>query len=360
MYRKEIMALLSIKGLGTQTLHKLLEAFGSIERLVDIVEQNRLSEETGLKRLKDASQAYHQFDYETYKKSLEREGVQTISFCEKDYPVALKNIQHFPLLLHYKGDISELNELPMGVAVVGSRKISAYGRRVAFDLGRFLGRCALPVVSGLAYGVDHEVHQGVVKSDGFPVAVVANGLETIYPSSHQLLAKTIVDSGILLTEEFLYSRVAPFKFPIRNRLISGLSRVIVVVEAELKSGSLITAEHALEQGKTVYAVPGSIYSSTSKGTNKLIADGAIPLTDFEQVFDEYNEILTECNTYKEETELDERSKKIIKQLKEADGLSVEALSVMLGLPVIDLMVSMMTLEINGHIRCLNGNKYTIL
>jgi DNA processing protein len=358
------MAMLSVKGFGIQTLQKLLKYYGSVGELVERVCQDKVFEDTGLKVTKHLHQALMNFDGTKYKEALGRESVEVLSFEDVNYPQNLKGIENFPPVLHYKGNINKLNTLPGGIAVVGSRRISSYGKRVAFDIGRFLGRYKLPVISGLAYGVDYEVHRGVIHSSGLPFAVLANGLETIYPKEHKKIAKEIQHRGALITEEFLYSELANYKFPIRNRLISGLAQVIVVVEAEEKSGSLITAQHGLDQGKTVFAVPGSIYSPTSKGTNQLIADGAIPLLTLNQLLDEYSNVEQVAETVvrdsaygKEENDV---SSFIINVLKEKSPLDCEALSRCINISSKDLSILLMRMEIQGLIRSIKGNKYTLL
>lgn len=288
MYIKEIMALLSVKGVGIQTFCKILNHYGNMAVLTEAIIHNKVAKDTGLKATEGIDRIYHHFSMSQYNDYLLREKVELISFLNASYPTALKELEQFPPLLHYRGCIEPLNEgLPI-FGVVGSRKITDYGQKVSLALGRFLGAYKVPVISGLAYGVDYEVHRGVLMAGGFPVAVLANGLDKIYPKAHHAIGQKIATSGLLLTEEFLYSDIAAYKFPIRNRIISGLSDAIIVVEAEKNSGSLITAQHGLEQGKQVFAVPGSIYSDTSKGTNQLISDGAIPLTDFEQLVEMFH------------------------------------------------------------------------
>lgn len=363
MYLKEMMALLSIKGIGMQTLKKLIDFYGDMEVLSKALEENKVFSQTKVKGTDNIKEIFDAFDYQSYDLCLKKENVSCISYLDENYPKMLKNIDTFPLMLHYKGTISKLNQMSPGIAVVGSRKISAYGQQVAYDIGRYLGAYELPVISGLAYGVDYEVHRGLVKGGGFPVAVVANGLDRIYPSSHSKLAGHIEKTGILITEEFLYSGIEAYKFPIRNRIISGLADVIVVVEAEEKSGSLITAQHGLDQGKTVFAVPGSIYSSTSKGTNKLIADGAIPLLDFKQLIDEYDFLIekSEPDTkILDDPNRDLIEQKIINCLSDGNTLSIDELAFMSKEDHTKILMAGMKLEIQGVIRSVKGNKYQLL
>lgn len=363
MYLSELMALLSIKGIGIQTVHKLLSFYGSFDVLVERLSRDALYDDTKIKATKGVCKAFNEFDGRKYHEALKREGVKAISYMDDLYPTVLKGIDHFPLVLHYKGNLMALNKNSPGISVVGSRKISPYGKRVAFDLGCFLGGYSIPVISGLAYGVDYEAHQGVIKSGGFPVAVVANGLDKVYPKEHSGFANRISSRGVLMTEEFLYSELAPYKFPIRNRIISGLSEVIVVVEAEEKSGSLITAQHGLDQGKIVYAVPGSIYSDTSRGTNDLIAQGAIPLLDFKQLLQHFDHGCNRGNIEERENNdinLNLIEKKVLSIIKKRDYVSIEEIVHFLNKKPSEVSVILMKLEITGQIREVGGNKYTLL
>lgn len=365
MYSSELMALLSVKGFGIQTLQKLLKFYGDTDGLISSAKANTVFSDTGIKATKDLHMAFEKFDAEKYRKALKKENVNVLTFEDDHYPRVLKTLDQFPPLLHYKGAIDLLNDLPSGIAVVGSRRISAYGKRVAFDIGRFLGRFNLPVISGLAYGVDYEVHRGVVHSGGIPFAVLANGLETIYPKEHMLLSKKIEASGALITEEFLYSELSHYKFPIRNRLISGLAKIIVVVEAEEKSGSLITAQHGLNQGKTVFAVPGSIYSETSKGSNQLIADGAMPLLSLTQLIEEYESIHEEESVASSAVvpdthKLDGVAIQILEILKRHHAMGIDDLQQHINMTALDLSIALMRMEVEGLIRSIDGNKYMLL
>lgn len=358
-----MMAILSVKGIGMQTLKKLIGFYGNMSLLSQAIKENKVFNQTKIKGTENIKEVFDTFDYRGYDACLKKENVSCLSYLDDNYPAMLKNIETFPIMLHYKGAIHKINQMPAGIAVVGSRKISTYGQQVAYDIGRYLAGYDLPVISGLAYGVDYEVHKGLIKGGGFPVAVVANGLDRIYPSSHKGLAEQIEKTGVLVTEEFLYSGIEAYKFPIRNRIISGLSEVIVVVEAEEKSGSLITAHHGLNQGKTVFAVPGSIYSSTSTGTNKLIADGAIPLLDFRQLIDEYNFVKERDSGEAKNLEIDNREiveQKIIRCLSGGKSLSIEELVQWSKEDHKKILMAGMKLEIQGIIRSVKGNKYQLL
>ena len=203
-------------------------------------------------------------------------------------PPLLRGIPDPPVTLWAVGEIPE----HAGVAIVGTRRCTSYGRRVAHLVGEAVARAGWPVVSGLARGIDAAAHQAVVQAGGVGVAVLGSGLDTIYPSENTQLASDLVAcGGAVISEYAAGTPPAPFRFPARNRLISGLSSAVVVVEAGLTGGALITARIALEQGKEVLAVPGDVDRPTSAGCNLLIRDGAHPVLGSEDLINSLEFIL---------------------------------------------------------------------
>jgi len=197
-------------------------------------------------------------------------------------------------LHHYKPQVKKLfakgnTDLLLGikkVSIVGSRKPTAYGRKVSYDLGRYLARHGICVVSGMAIGIDSQAHKGALDEGGKTIAVLASGVNYIYPPSNAKLYHSIYETGgLILSEQILDEPPRNYHFPLRNRIISALSEVVIIIEAGEKSGSLITAFHAMEQGKTIFALPGSIYSPQSTGANKLLFEGATPLINFDHIME---------------------------------------------------------------------------
>lgn len=211
---------------------------------------------------------------------LQQQGVWWLTDEDEEYPPGLRQLYQPPLLLFGQGD-KQVLQYPM-LAVIGSRKGTDYGRQVAVQLASQLAGRGYVVVSGLAYGVDSYAHQGALRT-GRTIAVLGCGLGRIYPASHRALAEQICNRGCLLSEFWPDTVPKPWHFPMRNRLIAGLSQRIIVVEAAEKSGTMITVDHALELGREVWAVPGPITSSFSKGTNMLIKQGALPLCGLEDL-----------------------------------------------------------------------------
>lgn len=210
-------------------------------------------------------------------------GARVLPLPAPGYPESLRVLRDAPPVLLVRGAAEAL--LGRSVAIVGARAPSVYGLRVARDLAGALARAGVVVVSGLARGVDAAAHRAALEAGGLTVAFSACGPDRIYPAQHAGLAEEIAAGGAVVTEMPLETPPLPQYFPLRNRLIAGLSELVVVVEGRLRSGSLVTARRALEQGREVMAVPGPIHAPTSQGPNRLLRDGASPMTGVEDVFE---------------------------------------------------------------------------
>jgi DNA processing protein len=225
------------------------------------------------------------FDERAYAEELTASGVRWLGCSDARFPKLLRSIHDPPAGLFLRGRAdAELLTAP-SVAIVGARACSPYGAHVARSLGRELGAAGLVVVSGLARGVDGEAHRGVLEAGGTTVGVLGCGVDRDYPAAHRDLAGLICERGLVVSEYAPGVEPAPWRFPARNRIIAGLSRAVVVVEARERSGALITADLALEEGRDVFAVPGEITSGLSRGTNALLGLGASPLTGAVDVLD---------------------------------------------------------------------------
>ena len=213
--------------------------------------------------------------------------IEEICICNKEYPEQLKYIYDPPQKLYVLGNKEILTQ--KGVAIVGSRKATEYGKKVALQISKELSEKGINIISGLALGIDTYAHLGTLQENGKgkTIAVLGSGLDEIYPKQNIELAKQILKrGGCIITEYPTGTKPEKLNFPQRNRIISGLASGVVVVEATEKSGALITAEFALEQGREVFAVPGNIYSETAIGTNNLIKQGAKLVTSYEDITEE--------------------------------------------------------------------------
>ncbi len=294
---------------------------------------------------KDLNKAKNIYD------TMKEEEIKGIAYYNKSYPSLLKEIFNPPFLFYMKGELMEADQ--KAIAIVGARKATAYGKWAAYNIAYQLGEYNTTVISGMAFGADTFAHQGVLDSNGRSIAVLACGLDICYPKSNYKLMKKIIEKGAVISEYAPGTPPLPGFFPARNRIISGLSQGVVVVEAGLKSGSLITAEYALEQGRDVYAVPGNIESIYSKGTNKLILEGATPIIGIKEFLSELNLIVGQ-KELSEEVSLGTHEKALINILKNKDSTSIDLLIQELNSTPSDINALLTVLEIKGLVQVMPG------
>jgi len=267
------IALRLTPGIGTVVCKNLLEAFGSPERIMAAPQEELAAVDGMSPRLAvvlKSSRANPEVDCEL--KKLSATDIHVITYNAPDYPLPLKNIYDPPPYLYVRGRLQPAD--CNAIAVVGSRNASDYGLRAAADISRELAEAGLTIVSGMAAGIDAAAHRGALEAGGRTIAVLGCGADVCYPVGNRRLYDTIAQTGAIVSEYAPGTGPDTYHFPARNRIISGLARAIVVVEAGPKSGSLITARLALEQGRDVFAVPGSIYSFKTRGAHQLIRSGA--------------------------------------------------------------------------------------
>ena len=221
---------------------------------------------------------------------IKNENIEVISFVDERYPKRLRNIYGFPIVLYAIGNINLLNSNQI-VSIVGCRNCSDYGREIAFKLAYNLSKKDIVITSGMARGIDSFAHLGAIKTNCKTIAVLGSGIDYIYPKENESIYNNLIENGGLIVSEY-GPEVRPERnyFPMRNRIISGLSDITIVVEAGIRSGSIITADLALEQGKEVFAVPGNITSINSKGTNQLLKEGASILTSPDDIVNSFKNI----------------------------------------------------------------------
>jgi DNA processing protein len=279
------IALSRVEGLGCVGFKKLAEHFSDPTAALS-APAAALAEIHGLdKNVIDGLRNFSAWDeVEAEIIRAEKAAVKVVPFTDSTYPARLRMIADPPPLLYVKGDIRSEDE--KAVAIVGSRSASDYGRRVARDLCRGLASLGFTVVSGMARGIDGTAHGTALNAGGRTIAVLGSGVDRAYPAEHQQLYQRISENGAVISEFPLGTRPMAFNFPARNRLISGLSLGVVVVEATEKSGSLITAALALEQGREVFAVPGEVGSSRSRGAHRLIRQGAKLVETVDDILEE--------------------------------------------------------------------------
>ena len=277
------LSLLMVKGIGVGSFWRLVEHFGSPAR-VFAASKAELQQVPGLRSsqtqsIQQSQSVISKAEHEI--KRLTHAGADLILFSDSRYPEILRHIPDPPPLLFTLGNVDLLQKT--AVAIVGSRSATGYGRRVAAMFAKNLAAAGVTIVSGMALGIDYEAHAGALREPGGTVGVLGCGLDVIYPRQNYRLYEEVQRSGLLLTEYPLGSQPETFRFPARNRIIAGLSRGVVVVEAARKSGSLITARYGLDFGREIFAVPGQVDSFKSAGTHWLLQQGAAIATSSDDI-----------------------------------------------------------------------------
>lgn len=281
-------------------------------------------------------------------------GMRVITFHGEGYPESLRHIHAPPALLYIKGEPFSPKEKRIGV--VGTRKCTPYGRKIVQEISKALAEQGFTVVSGMALGIDTLAHWSTLKAGGRTIAVLGCGLDVMYPRQNQGLAEDIVKNGTLVSEFPPGTSPLPRNFPMRNRIISGLSSGVVVVEAAEKSGALITADCALEQGREVFAVPGNIDSPYSRGCNRLIKEGAVLLQDPMDIFVELGYDVICESAPQESPHLTNQEKDLFKWIQ-AQPVHVDLLRDLSGLSAGTLNSMLTILELKGIIKQLPGKYF---
>ncbi len=304
-----------------------------------------------------------------------KNNIFVITICDSNYPERLRNIADCPLVLYIKGEFCDVDNMPL-ISIVGPRKISDFGKKAAFSLSKRLSRAGMIIVSGAALGADTCAHKGALAAKSKTVAVLGCGICYDYLSENRMLREEISKNGCLISEYPPYAEATKYSFPIRNRIISALSMGTVVIEASLKSGSLITARLANEQGRDVFVIPGNPTLDNYKGSNALLRDGAIPLLNAIDIFNQYINRFPEQIDIKKAFSIEENAKKDKNFLKKLQlGLSNEAKIVYnnlnsqkftaddlldLNLSDDELLAALTELEIEGLVKALPGGIYELI
>ena len=350
----EWLSLSKIDGLDCQTFCQLLKTFGSPSEIyrkkfkeLRVMVSEKIALEIGL--------GVDQADLQDTLNWLAKANNHIVTLADPDYPKALLEIADPPPLLYAKGNIALLNKL--SIAIVGSRNASVQGEKNAEAFAQGLAEHGLCIVSGLALGIDGAAHRGALKAKGDTIAVVGTGLDMVYPAQHRDLAHQIASSGLIISEFPLGTLSKPQNFPRRNRLISGLSLGCLVVEANLKSGSQITARLSAEQGREVFAIPGSIHSPLAKGCHQLIKQGAKLVDSLQDIVEELNLNKAVSATVAEENSPTNQDQQTLLEAMGYDAISIESLVQLTGLTVSTLSSMLTLLELEGRITGLAGGQY---
>ena len=333
-------ALQSLPGLGSRRLKTILDRYRSAKAAWNAPWDDELR-----RRLRFSSASFGKlieernvFDWDGFSRKISFYGVRPIALWDDDYPCWLPFIAQPPLVLFCQGTLAADRYT---LAMVGSRKASPYGLNAAETLAMSLAERGITLVSGGARGIDTRIHTGALKGKGRTIVVVANGLDRTYPRENKRLFREVVENGGAILSEYTFGTEPRAQhFPARNRIIAGMAAATVVIEAALGSGSLITADFALEEGRDVFAMPGSIFAETSKGTNRLLQMGAMALTDTEdilQVFQNRGWLIPTAAGAGEAVDLDETEKQVLAALSMERAIPAEDLLPATGLPLPKLL-----------------------
>ena len=346
-----------VLGIGPARLRGLLDFFGSIQDAwradLTSLQQAGLDQRSANNLLTTR----RSLDLDAELQRLDRAGVKALTWVSEDYPINLRNIHDPPPVIYIKGEL--LPEDDWAVAVVGTRHASVYGKEAARRLAGDLARNGVTIVSGLAAGIDTVAHQAALEAGGRSIAVLGSGVDVVYPEQNSALARQLQEQGALVSEYPLGTKPERNNFPPRNRIISGLSLGTLVVEAGARSGALITADFAGDQGRDVFAIPGSIFQRTSEGTNRLIQDGAKPVLCVADILEELN--LQQISTQAEvrasvPTTPTERR---ILDLLSSEPTYVDELGRLSDLPPAEVAGTLALLELKGLTRQTGGMNYVL-
>ncbi|MBE3117640.1 MAG: DNA-protecting protein DprA, partial [Candidatus Atribacteria bacterium] len=344
-----------VKGIGAVRLQALCNHFGDLalawQAPADALQAAGLSP----KLAERVAQVRAGVDLDKYLTKVKAQGIEILTWDDDLYPPRLKEIDQPPPVLYVRGALT--TEDSWAVAVVGTRRVSAYGRQVAEEIASFLAANGVTVVSGLARGVDAIAHQSALKAGGRTIAVLGCGVDRIYPPEHVQLAEKMMASGALISDYAPGTPPDASNFPPRNRIISGLSMATVVVEAGETSGALITAQFAIDQGREVFAVPGNILAPQSKGTNRLIAQGARPMLSVRDLLDVLNLTrVTEQRLVRKVLPTDETESKLMSVLTH-EPLHMDEIRNQTGLPIERVSATLVMMELKGLVRQVGGLNY---
>jgi DNA processing protein len=349
----ELLHLLSIDTLKPRDLHTLINHFGSCKDVV-------YASSGDLKKLVGSANAaaitsFSVTDALLNKKAILAEySIDAATCYAPTYPRWLTQISGFPPVLFIRGSLMPEDET--SIAVVGTRGATVYGKEIARNFAAEFALAGVTVVSGMARGIDTEAHRGALQHKGRTIAVLGCGIDTCYPPENKNLMTEIIDSGAVISEFDLGTPPLAHNFPRRNRIVSGLAKAVVAIEAKEKSGVMNTVKWALEQNKDVFAIPGNIFAKTSFGTNRLIKDGAIPVTSPGEVLDYLGMKHAKKHKITKEIQLDETESMIWEALS-YEPTYLDALAEKVSQPTSTILNVLLRLEIKGYVTQLPGMSF---
>lgn len=354
--RKYWIALSSIEEIDSSFILRLYNYFGNIEKAFNADDLSSI-DGLSIKKAEKFFRLRDKINIDKILNTVEERGIKFFTYEEEDYPQMLKNIDNPPAVLYCKGDLSQCN-LKKTLAIVGSRRASSYAKDALSKIISELSGTDICIVSGLASGIDTTAHTQALENNLKTIGVIASGFDFTYPASNKDLYKRIENSnGAILSEYFPTFQPLQFRFPQRNRIVSGLSFGTLVAEASLKSGALITANLTLEQGRELMCIPGLITNPNTQGIYKLLKNGASLVTCADDILEALNwEIKIEQQKLFDTPDLNE-DEKIIYEALEIEDKCVDELQAFTKLSIDNLLMYLTTMELKGIIKQVNGDRY---
>ncbi len=346
-----------VSGIGAARLRALLDYFGDLETAWNAPPHDL--QQAGLDRrsLSNLIQVRDTLDLEAEMARLKQARVQVLTWDDPDYPRNLRHVYNAPPVLYVRGSLDARDE--WAVAVVGTRRASVYGKEAARMIAAGLAQAGVTVVSGLAQGIDTVAHRACLDAGGRTIAVLGCGVDVAYPWSNARLAAEIAEQGALVSEYALGTRPEASNFPPRNRIISGLALGTVVIEADLGSGALITADFAAEQGREVFAVPGSVFARNSRGTNQLIQQGAKMVCTVADILEELNLTMVSEQAQVRAVIPDNEIEAALLDHLSTEPVHVDELGRAVQLPIAQVSSTLALMELKGMVRQVGGMNYVL-
>ncbi len=344
-----------VKGIGPSRLKKLLNHFGDVKTAWMASQDELRAAGLGNKITNNLIQARASMDLEGLQRRYETQDIHVLTWNDEAYPAKLHEIEYPPPVLYIRGQLKDVDQ--WAVAVVGTRRVTKYGRQVTAELVTHLVQSGVTVVSGMARGVDAVAHQTALNAGGRTIAVLGCGVDRIYPPEHRRMAEAIIQQGALISDYAPGTPPEGQNFPPRNRIISGLSLAVVIVEAGKSSGALITANFAVEHGRDVFAVPGHITAPQSKGPNWLIQQGARPLLAPQDILEFLD--LTRIAEHREARAtlpVNEAEAQLLQTLGR-EPIHIDEISVQTKTPVAEVSATLTMMELKGMVRQVGGMHY---
>lgn len=347
-----------VKGIGAVRLRNLIQHFGDVETAWHASPQEMRAAGLGPKLIETVQQVRAGVSLELVWERVHSLGIQVLTWEDEAYPRRLKEIDQPPPVLYLRDNLQPEDE--WAVAIVGTRGITAYGRQVTAEIASVLARRGVTVISGLARGIDAEAHKAALNAGGRTLAVLGSGVDQIYPPEHRQLANQIIASGALMSDYAPGTPPDGVNFPPRNRIISGLSMAVIVIEAGERSGALITAEFAADQGREVFAVPGNINAPKSVGCNRLIHQGARPLLTPEDVLESLDlASFQQQRVARAVLPKDEVEARLLSVLTR-EPMHVDDIRARVDMPIEKVSATLALMELKGMVRQLGGMNFVAI